>query len=335
VADAAASALSLHSKGVLSSMSADGVRPSSARAVAAVAIRCFEAAIALQPYHSEAYYNVALAAQQAHIDAVPQQIEWAYRHALALAPRDPKVWSRLVTTLLWDGRYAEAAHLTSTAVTEAIWALPLQRPSMVVSGLPAQPWHEARTYGSLLSRLLAAHDVLTDTISFVHATGRMRPQAEGLQRAGQRWDVLDLGAACKREWGAMEGKATATERKGDTLVSPLRLGVCRLLVELRREGRRATPPYEPLKAQLSTMAPGVHVRPHTGPTNAKLTVHYGVFVPHGASIRVASETRPFVQHGLLVFDDSFEHEVWHNGSHDRTTLVLHVAHPHLGRGAGG
>ena len=31
----------------------------------------------------------------------------------------------------------------------------------------------------------------------------------------------------------------------------------------------ATPPFAPLKAQLSTMAAGVHVRPHTGPTNER------------------------------------------------------------------
>ena len=30
---------------------------------------------------------------------------------------------------------------------------------------------------------------------------------------------------------------------------------------------------------------------------------------------------------LLAFDDSWEHEVWQNGSAPRTTLVLAVAHP--------
>ena len=120
----------------------------------------------------------------------------------------------------------------------------------------------------------------------------------------------------------------------------------------------------------------MHVRPHTGPTNAKLTVHYGLDVPAGAAIRVADETRPFEARGesggirdarpcpawrtclpptgvgvacairalapahvklvcaarlpgLLVFDDSFEHEVWQNGSVERTTLVIHVPHPDL------
>ena len=36
--------------------------------------------------------------------------------------------------------------------------------------------------------------------------------------------------------------------------------ICSLLAELIAEGRTADPPYEPLKAQISLMAPGVHVR---------------------------------------------------------------------------
>ena len=73
----------------------------------------------------------------------------------------------------------------------------------------------------------------------------------------------------------------------------------------------------------------MHVRPHTGPTNGKLTAHYGLVVPTGASVRVVDEWRHFAERELLVFDDSFEHEVWQNGSSDRTTLVLHLAHPDL------
>ena len=60
---------------------------------------------------------------------------------------------------------------------------------------------------------------------------------------------------------------------------------------------------------------------HTGPTNAKLTLHYGIDVPRGGSwLRAGGapphgggETRPFVEGGLIVFDDSFEHEVNRRG----------------------
>ena len=147
----------------------------------------------------------------------------------------------------------------------------------------------------------------------------MRMQPEGLQQPGQRWLVFDIGAAC-----------AATSPKP---AEPL-LGVCRLLWRLQREGARASPPWAPLKAQFSTMAPGVHVRPHVGPTNAKLTIHYGLHVPQGALLRVGSERRAYEEQELLVFDDSFEHEVWQHGATERTTLVLHVAHPEHTRARG-
>ena len=35
---------------------------------------------------------------------------------------------------------------------------------------------------------------------------------------------------------------------------------------------------------------------------------------------------------LLVFDDSFEHEVWNRGEHPRAVLIVHLHHPQLVRG---
>lgn len=32
---------------------------------------------------------------------------------------------------------------------------------------------------------------------------------------------------------------------------------------------------------------------------------------------------------MLVFDDSFEHEVWHNGTSMRLVLIVDVWHPEL------
>ena len=218
----------------------------------------------------------------------------------------------------------------------------MQRPAVLVPGLTAKPWHDAANYDALLCSLRAAHDVLAAGWASVWGAGRMRPQAEGLQEPGQRWSVFDIGAACEseatRQGPAVQSEADESASTAATVAmrstamathTPLQR-VCELLAQLRRDGRTSSPPYEPLKAQFSTMAPGVHVRPHTGPTNAKLTLHYGLAVPEGTSIRVASERRPFAQRGLIAFDDSFVHEVWHDGSGHRTTLVLHVAHPGMG-----
>ena len=48
------------------------------------AARCFERAATLDPGHADAYYNLALAPQQAHTDE-PARAVTAYEHALRLA----------------------------------------------------------------------------------------------------------------------------------------------------------------------------------------------------------------------------------------------------------
>ena len=47
-------------------------------------------------------------------------------------------------------------------------------------------------------------------------------------------------------------------------------------------------------------------------------------------MRVANETRtPWAPGAVVVFDDSYEHEVAHDGDHDRLVLDVNVAHPLL------
>ena len=75
--------------------------------------------------------------------------------------------------------------------------------------------------------------------------------------------------------------------------------------------------------------PGTHLRPHCGSTNTRLTCHLGLLVPGGATIRCGTEAREWAEGECIVFDDSFEHEVWHEGSADRVVLLINFWHPML------
>lgn len=112
------------------------------------AVSCFARAATLEPTHAEAHYNHALAAQHAHLEAhLPvAAIETSYRRALAIAPRHAPSLSRLVTTLQWEGREAEAAHAAERGVRLGLWMRPMQRPSLLVSELEARPWWDAEAY---------------------------------------------------------------------------------------------------------------------------------------------------------------------------------------------
>jgi aspartate beta-hydroxylase len=83
------------------------------------------------------------------------------------------------------------------------------------------------------------------------------------------------------------------------------------------------------QAWFSALKPGTHLVAHSGPTNAVLTLHLGLFIPRGCEIRVGRETRTWQEGKCLVLDDSFEHEVWHRGQETRIILLLDVWHPEL------
>lgn len=79
----------------------------------------------------------------------------------------------------------------------------------------------------------------------------------------------------------------------------------------------------------SVMLPGTHVWPHTGPTNCRLRLHLGLVIPNNVAIRVGRETRTWEEGKALIIDDSFDHEVWHNGSTFRLILIVDFWHPDL------
>jgi aspartyl/asparaginyl beta-hydroxylase (cupin superfamily) len=79
----------------------------------------------------------------------------------------------------------------------------------------------------------------------------------------------------------------------------------------------------------SAVTGGTHITPHCGPNNSRLRCHLGLKVPPGCSIRVGRETRTWVENKVIIFDDSFEHEIWHEGTGTRLVLIFDVWHPDL------
>ena len=59
----------------------------------------------------------------------------------------------------------------------------------------------------------------------------------------------------------------------------------------------------------SLLKPGTHLRPHCGPTNARLTAYLGMVVPKGCQVRAGEEWKSLQEGKCFVFDDSWEHEV--------------------------
>eukprot|EP01079_Euglenida_sp_SAG-EU17-18_P004590 gene4590-4804_t len=87
--------------------------------------------------------------------------------------------------------------------------------------------------------------------------------------------------------------------------------------------------------KVSLMHPGTHVRPHAGPTNARLRMHCPLLLPAGGPrdmwFRVGTERRQWKHDECLVFDESCEHEVEVGAglASVRAVLIIDFANPTL------
>jgi len=82
-------------------------------------------------------------------------------------------------------------------------------------------------------------------------------------------------------------------------------------------------------AFFSALSAGTHLPAHTGSMGVVVTVHMGLVVPEGCSLRVGNETRSWQEGKCLAFQDTSEHEARNASSRTRFNLMFDVWHPDL------
>jgi hypothetical protein len=81
---------------------------------------------------------------------------------------------------------------------------------------------------------------------------------------------------------------------------------------------------------LLVLEPGARIRRHVDSENYFVTCQMGLQVPKQCGIRAGTEERRWVEGEMLVFDNSFLHEVWNDDhEHARIILSLSTLHPSL------
>jgi hypothetical protein len=82
-------------------------------------------------------------------------------------------------------------------------------------------------------------------------------------------------------------------------------------------------------AYFSILLPGKRIPPHRGPYRGFLRYHLALLVPdHGeCGIRVGDHTAKWEQGVGIMFDDTYEHEVWNDTEQVRVVLFLDIARP--------
>jgi aspartyl/asparaginyl beta-hydroxylase (cupin superfamily) len=83
-------------------------------------------------------------------------------------------------------------------------------------------------------------------------------------------------------------------------------------------------------AMFSILSPRKHILDHRGPYKGVLRYHLGLIVPRDAQacrIRVGEEIRHWEAGHSMVFDDTFNHEVWNDTDETRVVLFVDVLRP--------
>lgn len=209
-------------------------------------------------------------------------------------------------------RHKEALQVHQKGADKRFFSSVYQRSLYNVPGLRGKPFWQLEETGIANQLEELQHKwraIRNEALSLLNKRGNFQPEAEQLRDTGN-WQQYELFAQGKRLHANCQ-RAPIT---------------CALLAKLP-----AVTNCLRGQVKFSAMQKQTHVWPHCGPTNCRLRAHLTLVAPEPelTSLRVADQQRTWHAGDLFVFDDSFEHEVWHNGTQLRLVLILDFWHPDL------
>ncbi len=180
----------------------------------------------------------------------------------------------------------------------------LQGPGFYFPGLTARPWHNPNDFESV-AMLEASYDVIKqELLNLLNKRMGFHPYREK--------DLVARG-----EWNAFYIRSSGMSFEENQASCP---ETAKIINSLPRIGELA---------MFSALNPGAHIKAHCGRWNLRLTIHLGLIVPENCEFRVGSEIRSWQEGKCLIFDDSFEHEVWNKSGRTRFCLLVDIWHPDL------
>lgn len=267
-----------------------------------------------------------------------------YRRCLKVSPKHRAAHINLIGCLERNepkGWYDEVHEVAVSGVRNGVWHDRWQRPPHFVPALAARPWRDPDKFA--MCRALHEHypTIRSEYDAYMAKLASRKDWDDsdttpGLGDVGSRPGALHDGGLTKSgRWrevplftnGALQGQYAAEFPETVRVLQTHCLDAAGLALCLGGD------------IIFSVLAPGTRLRPHCGPTNARLTCHLGIIVPRsgsqGCRLRVAAEPpRGWEEGRCVVFDDSFEHEVIYDepGPHepypgDRVVLLANFWHP--------
>ena len=177
----------------------------------------------------------------------------------------------------------------------------IQFPSFYIQDEQAQAWHDPKQYQWVKLLQQNFQDIKKEALEIF--------EANLMDIHPENNDLADNG-----KWGTFFFYKNGTKFIENHKTCPLTSNILKQVPGVEIAGR----------TYFSAMPPGIHINPHCGPHNFKLRTHLGIVTPMDAVIRVGNITKSWLEGGCIIFDDSFEHEVWNRSNTTRIVLILDV-----------
>lgn len=218
------------------------------------------------------------------------------------------------------------------------WRDPFQRPGFFYFNLVSKPIYPREEHPSWCRRLEEHYPIIRDEYQSLLQRRGHSPINDKAADMPQHWPKV--GAGDHRD-GAGQHDASVVQDGGEwrevvlfgSGARPdLAPKTCRLLetlaptaCDLAQEGAG--------EIIFSVLAPSTHITPHCASTNLRLTAHMGLQIPSQEDtqcyIQIGNEKLCWEPGKIIVFDDSYQHEVHNHTREIRAVLLLRFWHPNL------
>lgn len=227
--------------------------------------------------------------------------------------------------LAWSGAGEDAKNLFHWAVAaRGLWSSSWCRPSAAFPVASPQPFvYDAPCHAALFEYIIRPFEELSGMIA-TEAGAALRLHGARQADSGFQRESAGLVEGVGGGWGSWDVLALSVDGALRERVCVAWPATCDLVRGLPELGVRSG------QVKLSVLGAGAHVRPHAGPTNARLRMHCGIDIPlTGASMRVATRNITWQNGRCFVFDESCEHELYQRGATPRSVLLVDFANPLL------
>lgn len=226
-----------------------------------------------------------------------------FSRAVLLHPNSTYIISRFGLAMMSQGHTKTATSIFQNAVNRGLWPNILQRPEWYfVPYSSSKAWEDPADY-PFTSILEAGYATIRDEL-----LANLNRQQIILSE-----DIANRGTVRDNFWKVMY--LISPESGNFTSYASFFPETVKILKNCSTDF---------ILAKYSAIKPGTHIKPHTGPSNDRLRLHLTLVHAGGARIRVGEEWRTWTEGKVLIFDSSWEHEVYHAGMEERIVMILDI-----------